>query len=84
MIVAIPKENFPGENRVAVNPASVKELIKAGLSVEVESGAGKGSHISDQNYKDAGATIVEDQVILFQSADIVPVSYTHLTLPTKA
>lgn len=71
MIVAIPKENFPGENRVAVNPASVKELIKAGLSVEVESGAGKGSHISDQNYKDAGATIVEDQVILFQSADIV-------------
>ena len=71
MIVAIPKENFPGENRVAVNPASVKELIKAGLSVEVESGAGKGSHISDQKYKDAGATIVEDQVILFQSADIV-------------
>ena len=64
MIIAIPKENIPGENRVAVNPASVKELIKAGLSVKVESGAGIGSHILDQNYKDAGATIVEDQAEL--------------------
>ncbi|MCS5652307.1 MAG: Re/Si-specific NAD(P)(+) transhydrogenase subunit alpha [Candidatus Marinimicrobia bacterium] len=71
MIVAIPKENIPGENRVAVNPANVKELIKAGLSVNVESGAGGGSHISDQNYKDAGATIVEDQAELLQNADIV-------------
>jgi len=71
MIIAIPKENIPGENRVAVNPANVKELIKAGLSVNVESGAGGGSHISDQNYKDAGATIVEDQAELLQNADIV-------------
>ena len=71
MIIAIPKENIPGENRVAVNPANVKELIKAGLSVKVESGAGRGSHILDQNYKDAGATIVEDQAELLQNADIV-------------
>ena len=71
MIIAIPKENIPGENRVAVNPANVKELIKAGLSVNVESGAGGGSHISDQNYKDAGATIVEDQAELLRNADIV-------------
>ena len=71
MIIAIPKENISGENRVAVNPANVKELIKAGLSVKVESGAGGGSHISDQNYKDAGATIVEDQAELLRNADIV-------------
>ncbi|SVD21534.1 uncharacterized protein METZ01_LOCUS374388, partial [marine metagenome] len=71
MIIAIPKENISGENRVAVNPANVKELIKAGLSVNVESGAGGGSHISDQNYKDAGATIVEDQAELLRNADIV-------------
>ena len=71
MIIAIPKENIPGENRVAVNPANVKELIKAGLSVKVESGAGRGLHILDQNYKDAGATIVEDQAELLQNADIV-------------
>ena len=71
MIIAIPKENIPGENRVAVNPANVKELIKAGLSVKVESGAGIGSHISDQNYIDVGATIVEDQAKLLQNADIV-------------
>ena len=71
MIIAIPKENIPGENRVAVNPANVKELIKAGLSVKVESGAGIGSHIMDQNYKNAGAIIVEDQAELLQNADIV-------------
>ena len=71
MIIAIPKENISGENRVAVNPANVKQLIKAGLSVKVESGAGIGSHISDQNYIDVGATIVEDQAKLLQNADIV-------------
>ena len=71
MIIAIPKEILPGENRVAANPASVKELIQAGLSVQVESGAGKGSHISDQNYEYTGATIVENKAELLQNADIV-------------
>ncbi len=71
MIIGIPKENISSENRVAVNPGSVKELIKIGLSVKVESGAGKGSYISDQNYIDSGADIVEDQVDLLQNADII-------------
>ena len=71
MIIAIPKEILLGENRVAANPASVKELIQAGLSVQVESGAGKGSHISDQNYEYTGATIVENKAELLQNADIV-------------
>ena len=71
MIVAIPKEIVPGENRVAANTASVKELIKAGLTVQVESGAGVGSHISDQQYSDAGATIINNKEELFQNADIV-------------
>ena len=71
MIIAIPKEILPGENRVAANPASVKELIEAGLSVQVESGAGKGSHISDQHYENTGATIIEDKAELLQNADIV-------------
>ena len=71
MIIAIPKEILLGENRVSANPASVKELIQAGLSVQVESGAGKGSHISDQNYEYTGATIVENKAELLQNADIV-------------
>jgi len=71
MIIGIPKENIPSENRVAVNPGSVKELIKTGLSVKVESGAGKGSYISDQSYIDAGADILENQVELLQISDIV-------------
>jgi len=71
MIIGIPKENNPSENRVAVNPGSVKELIKTSLSVKVESGAGKGSYISDQSYIDAGADIIENQVELLQISDIV-------------
>ena len=71
MIVAIPKEIVTGENRVAANTASVKELIRAGLTVQVESSAGEGSYISDQKYSDAGATIIDNKEELFQSADIV-------------
>ena len=71
MIVAIPKEIVPGENRVAANTASVKELMKTGLTVQVESGAGEGSYISDRQYSNAGATIIDTKEELFQSADIV-------------
>ena len=71
MIIAIPKEILPREKRVAGNTASVKELIKVGLTVQIESGAGEGSHISDHQYSDAGATIIETKEELFQNADIV-------------
>ncbi len=71
MIVAIPKEILSGENRVAATPATVKEFLKNGLTVQVESGAGNHSYISDQEYTDAGATIVEDKTALFGGADIV-------------
>ena len=71
MIIAIPKEILPREKRVAGNTASVKELIRTGLTVQIESCAGEGSHISDQQYSDAGATIINNKEELFQNADIV-------------
>lgn len=71
MIVAIPKEIMPGENRVAAIPATVKELVKKGMTVYVESGAGAGSFISDEDYKNAGAVIVTDTAKLFGDADMV-------------
>jgi NAD(P) transhydrogenase subunit alpha len=40
MIVGVPKETFPGERRVALVPTALRPLIKAGLEVIVESGAG--------------------------------------------
>ena len=62
MIISIPKEITPAENRVAIVPATVKEYIKKGNIVKIESGAGTGSFISDDEYKFAGAEIVSGYI----------------------
>ena len=71
MIVAIPKETKLFENRVALTPDIVKQLVKAGMTVQVESGAGERASFSNQNYMDAGAEIVENPTTLLADADIV-------------
>lgn len=71
MIVAIPKEILPGENRVAAIPATVKELIKNGMEVIVEAGAGEKAFFSDESYKEAGATIEKNTKKLYAKADLV-------------
>ncbi|NOZ08097.1 MAG: Re/Si-specific NAD(P)(+) transhydrogenase subunit alpha [FCB group bacterium] len=71
MIVAIPKEIAPGENRVAAVPATVKELIKKGLEVHVETGAGEGSFIPDADYEKAGAVIEKTPADLYAAAEFV-------------
>jgi NAD(P) transhydrogenase subunit alpha len=70
MIVGVLKEVLPGENRVALIPATVSVLKKAGLEVAVEEGAGSGAFISDQAYAEAGARVVSADE-LFQSSDIL-------------
>ena len=71
MYVAIPKEKNKFETRVAATPGSVKELIKHGLKVLVESGAGEKSFISDMDYEKAGAQIIKDKKELLSKADII-------------
>ncbi|MCH7613860.1 MAG: Re/Si-specific NAD(P)(+) transhydrogenase subunit alpha [Candidatus Marinimicrobia bacterium] len=71
MIVAILKEITPGEHRVSAIPATIKNMIKNGMTVKVEAGAGEGSHISDNHYKDAGADIISDRTSLLADADLV-------------
>ncbi len=71
MKVAIPKELAEHERRVAATPDTVKSMLKAGLSVAVESGAGTLSAISDQQYEKAGATVVSDIQTLLGDADVV-------------
>ncbi len=71
MIVAIPKEIIPDENRVAAIPATVKELIKKGMEVIVEAGAGEKAFFSDDDYKETGATIEKDTKKLYDKADLV-------------
>ncbi|MFM8633738.1 MAG: Re/Si-specific NAD(P)(+) transhydrogenase subunit alpha [Planctomycetia bacterium] len=57
MKVAVAKELFPGERRVSLVPASVPSLMKAGLEVVVEEGAGTAAGYSDDDYRSAGARI---------------------------
>lgn len=71
MYVAVPKEKNKFETRVAATPGSVKELIKHGLKVLVESGAGEKSFISDMDYEKAGAQIIKDKKELLSKADII-------------
>ena len=71
MNVAILKETLPGENRVAAIPATVKEMVKSSMKVLVESGAGENSHISNDEYKNAGAEIVSDRANLLANTDLI-------------
>lgn len=69
--VGIPRETFPGERRVALVPAAVGPLTKAGMSVLVEPGAGVDAGFSDSAYSAKGAQIAADRDDLFRRADVV-------------
>ncbi|MBC7352815.1 MAG: NAD(P)(+) transhydrogenase (Re/Si-specific) subunit alpha, partial [Thermogutta sp.] len=57
MIIGVLRERFPGEKRVAVVPANVPGLIKAGHSVRIESGAGERAGFPDSEYSSKGASV---------------------------
>lgn len=69
--LAVPKESFPGERRVAIAPANVAPLQKLGFDVIVESGAGLASGFSDADYSKVGAVIFSNAQDLFKNADLV-------------
>jgi len=71
MVVAVPIEVYPGETRVALIPAGVEALVKAGFSVVVQSGAGRASLHPDEEYVAAGARIESDRKQLLSQADVV-------------
>jgi NAD(P) transhydrogenase subunit alpha len=71
MIVGVPRESFPGERRVALVPAVIPNLTKAGLEVVVEAGAGAAAGYPDPDYAAKGAKIVSDRADVFRAADIV-------------
>jgi len=71
MRVGIPTEVHPGERRVAATPDTVGKMIKLGLEVSVQAGAGEGAKLSDALFAEAGATIVEGAADLWAAADIV-------------
>jgi len=71
MKLAVLKERRAGETRVAATPETVKKLKNLGLEVTVESGAGNGAQVFDNDYIAAGATVSPDRATMLRDADIV-------------
>ena len=71
MIIGIPKEVKNRENRVAIVPGGVKQLVQAGHKVLVEKNAGVGAGIPDEKYKAAGATIIPTAAQVWGDAEMV-------------
>ncbi|MFZ0362422.1 MAG: Re/Si-specific NAD(P)(+) transhydrogenase subunit alpha [Terriglobales bacterium] len=70
MIIGVPKESYPGDRRVAIVPAVLPTLTKAGFEVHIESGAGIEAGYPDSQYADKGAKIAPNRAAVF-AADIV-------------
>lgn len=71
MIVGVPKEIHPGERRVALVPAVVPNLAKAGMEVLIETSAGVDAGYPDAAYTEKGAKIAPSREDVFSSADII-------------
>lgn len=71
MIIGVPKEIKPNENRIALTPAGVDALKKAGHQVFVENNGGVGSGFSNEEYVNAGAEILNTPAEIFEKADMI-------------
>ena len=89
MNVAVPREAAPGEARVALVPETVAKLVKAGVAVRVARGAGERAAFPDEQYAQAGASILDDPAALLSDADVVitvgrPDESALMTMPKRA
>jgi len=77
MIVGVPKEIYPGERRVALVPAVIPNLKKAGMDVLVETGAGLAAGYPDAEYAEKGARLTGNREEVFATADIIVQFLVH-------
>ena len=77
MVIGVPRESFPGERRVALVPAVIPNLAKAGLEVAIEAGAGSAAGYLDTDYAAKGARIVNERAEAFSLADVVVQELCH-------
>ncbi len=71
MLVGVPKEIKDHEYRVGLTPGSVRELLRYGREVMVETGAGAGIGMSDADYRQAGAVVVDSAEEVFARSDML-------------
>ncbi len=70
-VIGVPSEIKAHESRVALIPVGVEELTRAGHKVLIQSGAGQGSGISDEQYASNGAELVGSAAEVWRRADLV-------------
>ena len=71
MKIGVVKEIMNHEYRVALTPAGVDELVRAGHQVQVQAGAGLGSGLTDERYERAGAQLAADAATVFAEAEMI-------------
>jgi alanine dehydrogenase len=71
MIIGVPKEIKISENRVGLTEAGVKQLTKEGHTIVIQKDAGLGSRISNEDYAQAGAKIVDSASDVYSKADMI-------------
>ncbi|SMM98570.1 NAD(P) transhydrogenase alpha subunit [uncultured Candidatus Thioglobus sp.] len=71
MKIAVPKERYPGEKRVAITPSVVRQLIELEFKVTVETQAGLDASFTDKDYQSAGASIAQNNDTLLADAQII-------------
>ena len=71
VIIGVPKESYPGDRRVALVPAVLPALIKAGFEVMIEPGAGNDAGYPDSLYIDKGGKVAANRAAVFATADII-------------
>ncbi len=71
LTIAVPREIAPGEHRVALTPDAAAALVKAGMKIVIETGAGAGAFHSDAAFEKAGARIAPDAEALYAGADVI-------------
>ncbi len=70
MVIGVPREIAAQEKRVALNPGSAAALVKLGLEVKIERGAGQAAGYSDSEYEAKGV-VLSDRQEIFSTADVV-------------
>ena len=71
MLIGVPKEIKNHEYRIGMTPAGVRELVEAGHQVLVQRGGGAAISLTDDQYEEAGATVVDAAEEIFQKAEMI-------------
>ena len=84
MRIGVPKEIKPQENRIGLTPDSVKTLVSEGHEVLVENNGGFEAGFDNDQYKNAGAKIIEKATDIFNDSEIIEKLRTGITNYAKS